>query len=257
MATVTGITAARANEILGLSVTSAELDEDGSLVMTRDNGSSFEAGDFLTVVQALVQGAVLNQAYPVGSVYMATVPTNPATLLGGGTWAAWGTGRVPVGVDPAQSEFNGVEETGGAKSVTLTSDQMPAHTHTQAPHNHVQNSHSHSISHDHSAVTSGSAGAHNHTLYSRGGFTENSLGSFPRIKRSSEDASPSYQSSDLMEDGSGAHTHSVNIGAYSGSSGGATAVNNPATATNNETGGGQSHNNLQPYITCYMWKRTG
>lgn len=24
----------------------------------------------------------------------------------------------------------------------------------------------------------------------------------------------------------------------------------------NNTGGDQAHNNLQPYITCYMWKRT-
>ena len=28
------------------------------------------------------------------------------------------------------------------------------------------------------------------------------------------------------------------------------------TATNKDSGGGESHNNLQPYITCYMWKRT-
>ena len=29
----------------------------------------------------------------------------------------------------------------------------------------------------------------------------------------------------------------------------------PATLTNN-VGNSHSHNNLQPYITCYMWKRT-
>lgn len=53
-------------------------------------------------------------AHPVGSLYFSTDPTNPSQIFGG-TWIAWGAGRVPVGVDTSQTEFNTVEKTGGSK----------------------------------------------------------------------------------------------------------------------------------------------
>lgn len=58
----------------------------------------------------------LNKTYPIGSIYMSTINTDPNTLFGG-TWEAWGTGRVPVGVDTTQTEFNTVEKTGGSKEL--------------------------------------------------------------------------------------------------------------------------------------------
>jgi hypothetical protein len=77
-----------------------------------------------------------SQAFPVGSVFIAVVATNPATLLGYGTWSAFGAGRVLVGLDAAQTEFDVVRETGGAKTHTLTAGEMPVHTHVQNPHTH-------------------------------------------------------------------------------------------------------------------------
>jgi hypothetical protein len=63
----------------------------------------------------------LSVLYPVGSVYInASVSTNPDTLLGFGTWAAFGAGRVLVGLDADDVDFDTVEETGGAKTHTLT-----------------------------------------------------------------------------------------------------------------------------------------
>lgn len=61
----------------------------------------------------------LDLTYPVGAIYMSVVNTSPATLFGG-TWAVWGTGRVPVAVDTGQTEFDTVEKTGGAKTHTHT-----------------------------------------------------------------------------------------------------------------------------------------
>ena len=77
------------------------------------------------------------QAFPVGAVFIAVVATNPATLLGYGTWAVLGAGRVLVGFDAGQTEFDTVRKTGGAKTHTLTTPEIPAHTHVQDPHSHV------------------------------------------------------------------------------------------------------------------------
>lgn len=133
--------------------------------------------------------SVMNVIYPVGSIYMSATMSTVAqvqTALGG-TWVKWGAGRVPVGIDTSQTEFNSVEKTGGEKTHTLTVNEMP--------------SHSHGI---YSVDTgSGSVGKRD-GLYWQGGWWGNSTGS-------------------------------PNVG---------------------NTGGNGAHNNLQPYITCYMYKRT-
>ena len=91
-------------------------------------------------------------AWPVGSVYIAVDSTDPATRFGGGTWSAFGAGRVLVGLDSGDTDFDAAEETGGAKTVTLTGAQsgLPQHTHIQDAHSHVEN--------NNSATTGGLAG---------------------------------------------------------------------------------------------------
>ncbi len=60
---------------------------------------------------------LLSHIYPVGSIYMSATLSTAAQVNAvlGGTWVAWGAGRVPVGVDTTQTEFDTVEETGGSK----------------------------------------------------------------------------------------------------------------------------------------------
>jgi len=67
----------------------------------------------------------LEASYPVGALFFCTVSTNPSTLLGFGTWEAYAAGRVIVGVDPTDNDFD-AGDTGGAKTHTHST---PAHQH--------------------------------------------------------------------------------------------------------------------------------
>jgi len=136
-----------------------------------------KAANDLQVTAAIINALV----YPVGSIYFnAAVATNPATLLGFGTWAAYGGGRVMVGVH-SSGTFDGLNETGGAETHTLSTAELPSHTHT-------------------------------------------------------------YGKSTTSE--------AMSIDDIGG-------LRGAATANTGATGGGDAHNNIQPYITVYMWKRTG
>lgn len=68
----------------------------------------------------------LAEAWPIGSIFIAVVSTSPATLLGFGTWAAFGAGKVLVGLDSSDTDFDVVRDTGGAKTHTHST---PAHVH--------------------------------------------------------------------------------------------------------------------------------
>ena len=100
-------------------------------------------------------GSDIVEAFPIGSVFIAVVSTSPATLLGYGTWSAIAAGRVLVGLDAGDPDFDTAEETGGAKTHTLTTPEIPAHTHVQDSHNHTQNAHDHVLTQLRDATTGG------------------------------------------------------------------------------------------------------
>lgn len=127
------------------------------------------------------------EAFPVGSVFVSAVATDPATLLGYGTWAAIGAGRCIVGQDPGDQDFDTLLETGGSKTVTLDVSQIPAHDHVQRRH----------------ATATGSLN----------GWT------------TATDTSSSNPQ-------------------------------NAGTLTTAQSGGGQAHPNVQPYIVLKLWQRT-
>jgi len=143
--------------------------EGGNIDGTVIGASTAAAGTFTTVTasgninttggQFQLNGTnIFEKIYPVGSIYTnAAVSTNPATLLGFGTWAAFGAGKVMVGLDSSDSSFDTVEETGGAKTHTLSIAEMPAHNHVITSTSSVTDpGHTHSITVDAIGGTFGS-----------------------------------------------------------------------------------------------------
>lgn len=158
--------------------------------------------------------SVAGAIYPVGSIFMSVSPANPSTYFGG-TWVAWGSGRVPVGINTADSDFSTVEKTGGASTVALTAAQMPSHSHAKG------------------TLAAASGGSHGHNL----NLTKAAWG---------VDGAPNK----VVVDSTG-YTAMTNKATASGGSHGHTISGSTASA-----GSGSAHSNLQPYIVCYMWKRT-
>jgi microcystin-dependent protein len=170
--------------------------------------------------------AALAAVYPVGSIYInATSSTNPATLLGFGTWSAFGAGRVMVGIDSSDSDFDGAQETGGAKTVTLSTSNLPSHTHTFSG---TTGSTTPSMT----ATDSG----HSHGITLKGNVP--AVTTSPASSSASDTTTGTTATAQAnVTISGGAHTHT-----FSGTTG--------------STGSGSAVSIVQPYITVYMWRRT-
>jgi hypothetical protein len=143
-------------------------------------GSSIDANATVT--------EILKKVWPIGAIYITIIDTNPATVFGFGTWVAFGAGKTLVGFNSSETEFDTVEETGGAKTHTLAESEMPAHRHQ---------------------------GNSSNTFYDAGTINTDFALKFQTI--SGYNAKPIAQEI---------------------------------------KGSGGAHNNLQPYIVTYMFKRT-
>lgn len=183
-----------------------------------------------------IASEIFKMMYPVGEMLITRRDGNPSTWLGFGTWERYGAGRVPVGFSASDTDFDALDKTGGAKTITLSANEIPSHTHTIGPFTDVATS---------------SAGAHSHFVASEGEGTpgspaltatnhiramSNSGGSESRYGFGGVTTSPSKG----LTTTSGGHTHTITI-----------PQNNSGA-----TGGGGAHSNVQPYIVVFMWRRT-
>lgn len=207
---------------------------------------------------------VLKAAYPVGSIYMSVSNVNPKSLFGG-TWVAWGSGRVPVGINTGDENFDAVEKTGGASAINLAhSHNVNAHAHSVKAHSHSVGAHSHGLNgHTH--------GTANHTLTTtqmpkhRHGLQvgHQGTGTYEYVSESSSSFVGGENRAVHDTGGNGAHNHGNTGGPSTANTANSSAFNTGALAAFN-TGTSSSATDsklgsasvVQPYITCYMWKRT-
>ena len=204
------------NATVSIPETTAFIPETNGGVMIHDNSTS--TGWKVDKVKAenldndsLAQ-VCLNLIYPVGSIYMSVKNASPETFLGG-TWVAWGSGKVPVGVDTNDTSFDTVEKIGGEKTHVLLPTEMPKHEHT--------------------GTQSKGTG-----VYSRKDPTAiTPTVQWERKKYVADFTASTIETVTAYEQGLGEVTDTVQV--------------DHGIAL----GDNAAHNNLQPYITCYMWKR--
>ena len=172
-------------------------------------------------------GSVLS-AYPVGSIYISTVSTNPGTIFGG-TWQAYGTGKTLVGVDTSDTDFSTVQKTGGSKTVSYT----PAGT----VGNHT--------------LTINEIPSHGHSLLQALSGTSSSIQ--PSVPNTSTSANITMRAYDAITGfiaSGGSYVGQKAWGSNTQNSGGGAGHNHTFTGT------AASINVQSPYITVYMFKRT-
>jgi hypothetical protein len=102
-----------------------------------NNSTQLATTAYTDAAVSAIATSIKSALFPVGAIYTAVVSTNPATLLGFGTWTAFGAGRVLVGFDSSNALFDTVEETGGsANAITVSHTHTATSTVTDSGHNH-------------------------------------------------------------------------------------------------------------------------
>jgi len=96
-------------------------DEEDQDVQITDDGTL--NADAIEDISATAKTVLVDLFFPIGFIYVSTVSTNPGTYLGG-TWTAFGAGKVLISLNAADGDFDTAEKTGGAKTVSSSN-----HTH--------------------------------------------------------------------------------------------------------------------------------
>ena len=249
-----------------------------------DGDTATRAANFAAAVAALIQPNitaavtaaqinVLQKVFPVGSFYTSyNINTNPGSLLGFGTWTAV-QGRFLLSASSAYPAAS----TGGAATHAITVAELPSHSHTGSTASAGGHTHT---------TTTASAGAHTHTrgtmditgyhgsealisggssgrhpyggaFYVSGGQGGHVAGNIGAgAEQLNFQASRSWTGATSSN---GAHSHSITVNSGGDHTHGASSASAGAhthSITVNNTGSGQAHNNMPPFLAVNMWRRT-
>lgn len=175
-----------------------------------------------------------DDVYPVGSIYMSVNNVNPATLFGG-TWEKIAGGRCLIGANSSYA----LGTTGGEATHLLNANEIPSHNHSVS----ISNSGGHKHNRGTMEITGTFAGddsarAGHHGEYPTGAFYDAGRINLDLDSDNGSGTRVGFQASRAWTgetNEAGSHSHSCSIG---------------------NTGGGQAHNNMQPYLVVNIWKRT-
>ena len=206
------------------------------------DGTCTKFSSQLTNLKNEVKTETLNEMYPVGSIYISTILSTKSQVASslGGTWETFGDGKV------LRSSTYKSEQTGGSSTATLTTANLPSHSHSYTPSGTVNSTFIGESS------TTSESGSHSHHM---DGWAIK-WGNLPN--RTFVDTSMVYGTSTANNpyvsvsstDSTGIHSHTVTAKGTVSSTFAGTA------ATTTATGSGTKFSTIDPYITVYMYKRT-
>lgn len=109
--------------------------------VAKEEGKKLSTNDFTDAYKTILDGltTTINNAilesdkkkYPIGHRIITENSNNPSTYLGFGTWELTSKGKMMVGIDENDTDFNTVRKTGGSKTHTNTPEELAPHTHRQ------------------------------------------------------------------------------------------------------------------------------
>ena len=136
----------------------------GKIAVLDDSGWVYyrTPAELLADIGAATASAILDKAYPVGSIYMSVNSTNPKTLFGG-TWV-----QIKDRFLLAAGTTYKAGTTGGEATHTLTESEMPSHNHAVYFPNDAAA--------DHSAPGNYPDGPSDSTYYAVGSYTSSAGG---------------------------------------------------------------------------------
>ncbi len=230
------------------------------------DGTCTKFSSQLTNLKNEVKTETVNEMYPVGSIYITTSISTASELekiLGVGTWESYASGRTLVGVGTGTdinsvSKTFKVNETGGEYTHNLTTSEIPSHSHTipSLSGTAASTGSGYSLSHACKTKTTSSNGDHNHSLYKQ---VDNYSGVTLNVGGGNSTLKIYYKNDNSTKTlNAGAHTHSYEdcyLNSLSGVEAHTHTVSTTA-ATTGKIGGSEAHNNIQPYLAVYMYKRT-
>lgn len=240
------------------------------------DGTCTKFSSQLTNLKNEVKTETLNEMYPVGSIYITTSISTASELektLGVGTWETYASGKTLVGVGTGTdsnsvSKTFKVNETGGEYTHNLTTSEIPSHSHSIPSLSGSTSStgSGYSLSHTCPSKTTVESGAHSHD-FTTGGYA---MVIQANTNYANYQYSKGFVSSEVTAwwansnkniakiSQAGAHSHTY-TDCYLNKLSGVEAHTHTVATTASSTGAigeSEAHNNIQPYLAVYMYKRT-